>query len=135
MYPLKISGQRGSCCLVFVLKWPGTLFPGRLCSMGESWETKYIISPRSNLLTEVMTRKQRQYNVPHKTMDFQKKSYKLIKRFPHIYKVIFIRLLHPASSFIFIYDMYETSIYLFFVYTYPQFITMRSLIFQTTRHN
>ena len=93
MYPLKVCGQRGPCFMVFVLKWAAPLCPGSLCPRGGGGKFSLLSLPKSDLLTKVMTRKQRQYNVPHKTKDFQKKSHIFIKRFIQIYKLIFIRLL------------------------------------------
>ena len=51
--------------MVFVLKWPGPLCPGSLCQRDKGG--KFSLLSR---LTKVMTRKQRQYNVPHKKKIF-----------------------------------------------------------------
>ena len=79
--------------MVFVLKWPGPLCPGSLCPGGRGGKFSLLFLPKTDILTKVMNRNQRQYNVAHKTIDFQKKSHKFVKRFIQIYKLIFIRLL------------------------------------------
>ena len=76
MHPLKVSGQRGPCCMVFVLKWPGPLWTGPLCPRGRGGKLNVLHPP--NLL----------------------------------YLTICLRCL-----------------FMFFVYTYSQFITMTSLIY------
>ena len=78
--------------MVFVLKWPGPLCPGSLCPRGRGGKFS-LFSPQIDLLTKVMTINERQYNVPHITKNFQKKSHRFIERFIQIYKLIFIRLL------------------------------------------
>ena len=80
--------------MVFVLKWPP--FALAPFAQGVAVENLYRISPLSDLLIKVMTRQQRQYNVPHNIMYhtkqwiFQKNSQKLILRFIQIYKLISI---------------------------------------------
>ena len=85
--------------LCIEMAWP--LCPGSLCPGGRGGKFSLLFLPKTDLLTKVMTRNQRQYNVTHKTMDFQKKSHKFVKRFiqiSYIHKIVAINALSSLIS-------------------------------------